>query len=324
MAHRHHRAGFDPRLVAGEHGAEQRTETGAGDANARCIEFRPRRDPVDQRRAARDPVLHAEMQADHRRLVLARPVDRQHRHAAIEIFVAIKRDLNFLVAVHAGDRDHHWQAPTAMVRRQMQPSRYRLVLERHPHRFDVMIGERGIFGIAFAFLVVIGDVGFIVFVVGPLRGAPVHRGHEEIIARGDLAIGLGGGIGLGLAAARHRRKGRTDVGHFLHPLANAGEIGIGFDAARQMDVQRARLIPIDAIGPNDVVDEPALLVEATDLRRTATIENGRETLLRAVHSLLRWRPPRASADRAACDSIIGAAHTLLSTTPRLSSSSGPF
>ncbi len=263
------------------------------------IEFRPRRDPIDQRRAGRDPVLHAEIESDHRRLVLSRPVDRQHRHAAIEIFVAVERDLNLLVAVHAGDRDHHRQLAAGIVRRQMQPGRNRLVLERHPHRLDVMIGERGIFGVAFALLVVVGDVGLVVLVVGPLRRAPMHRRHEEIVARGDLAVGLRRGIGLGLAAARDGGKGRADIGHLLHPLANAGEIGIGLDAARQMDVERARLVPIDAVGADDVVDQPALLVEAAHARRAALIENGRKALLRAVHALppIGGRPANASGSR---------------------------
>ena len=30
-----------------------------------------------------------EVQPDHRRFVLARPVDRQHRHAAVEEFIAV-------------------------------------------------------------------------------------------------------------------------------------------------------------------------------------------------------------------------------------------
>ena len=167
----------------------------------------------------------------------------------------------------------------------MQPGRDRLALKRHPHRFDMVIRQRGVFGVALALLVIVGDVGLVVLVIGPLRRAPMHRGHEEIVARGDLAVGGCRGIGLGFAAARHGGESRADIGHLLHPLADAGEIGIGLDAARRMDIERARLIPVDAVGADDVVDEPALRVEAGHGRRAAMIENGRKSLLRAVHDL---------------------------------------
>src|SRR5262249_59713953 len=133
-------------------------------------------------------------------------------------------------------------------------------------------------------LVLRGEIDLIFLGVGHWGGPQCPRRNEEIIARGDFAIGLRRGIGLGLAAARHRRKGRADIGHFLHPLADAGEIGIGFDAAGQMDVQRTWLIPIDAIGANNIVDEPALLLEAAHPRRTAAVENGRKALPRAVYA----------------------------------------
>src|SRR5215469_2413137 len=48
--------------------------------------------------------------------------------AAIEELVAVKRNLDFLVAVHAGNGDHDRQSPAAVARRQMQPSGDRLVL----------------------------------------------------------------------------------------------------------------------------------------------------------------------------------------------------
>ncbi len=267
VTHRHHRASFDARLISSQNSAEQRTEAGAGDGDLRRIELGPRRDPVGERRTGRHPVLHGEVQPDHRRFVLAGPVDRQHRHAAIEILVAVQRDLDFLVAVHAGHRDHHRQLAAGVARWQMQPRRDRLVLERHPDRFDVVVGERGILRVALALLVVVGDVGFVVLVVGPLRGAPMHRRHEEIVARGHLVIGLRRGVGLGFAALGHGGEGRADIGHLLHALADAGKIGIGLDAARQMDVERARLVPVDAVGADDIVDQPALRVETAHLRR---------------------------------------------------------
>ena len=169
------------------------------------------------------------------RLVLARPVDRQHRHAAIEEAVAVERDLDLLEAVHAGDRDTDRDAAARVAGRQVEPGRDRLALERHPDRLDVMVGERGVLRVALALLVVVGDVGLVVLVVWPLRRAPVHGRHEVVVARGHLVAGLLGGLRLGLAPARHRLEGRADVGHLPHPLADAGEIGVGLDAARPVE-----------------------------------------------------------------------------------------
>jgi len=84
----------------------------------------------------------------------------------------------------------------------------------------------------------------------------------QFVTRGDRVAGGLGGAGLGLAPFRHAFEGRADVGHFLHARANSGEIGIGFDAAGRRQIDRSRLIPVDAIGPNDVVERPALLREA--------------------------------------------------------------
>ena len=256
--------------------------------------------PVDQRLAGRDPVLHREIDPDHRRLVLAGTVDRQYRHAAVEVAVAVERDLDFLEAVHARDRDHHRDAPALVARRQMEPGRDRLALERHPDRLDVVIGERRVFRVALALLVVVGDVGLVVLVIGPLRRAPVHRRHEVVVARGHLAVGVLGGLRLGLAPARHRLEGRADVGHLLHPLADAGEIRIGLVAARAAEIERARLIPVDAVGADDVVEQPALLLEAAHLRLAALVEDG---LQRTAH----WMSPILFLQRSSFAGMISSA-----------------
>ena len=47
--------------------------------------------PVHQRLAGGGPIVRAELDAEHRRLVLARPVDRQHGDAAVEPAVAVER-----------------------------------------------------------------------------------------------------------------------------------------------------------------------------------------------------------------------------------------
>jgi hypothetical protein len=205
---------------------------------------------------------------------LARAVDRQHRHAAVEEAVAVERDLHFLEAVHAGNIDHHWNASALVVRRQVEPGRDRLVAKRHPHRLDVMVRERRVLSVALALLVVVGDVGLVVLVIRPLRRAPVHRRHEVVVARGHLVIGLRRRLGLGFAPARHRFEGGADVSHLLHALADAGEIGVGLVAAGAAEIQRARLIPVDAVGADDVVEEPALLLEAAHVRLAAFVEHG--------------------------------------------------
>ena len=240
-------------------------------------------EPVHDRLAGRRPLLGREIEPEHRRLVLPRSVDREHGDAAVEPAVAVERDHRLLEAVHAGDRDHHRNAAALVARRQMEPARDRLALERNPHRLDVMVGERGIFGVALALLVVERDVGLVVLVVGPLRRGPLDRRHEIIVARRHLAVGLLGGLGLGFAPARHRLECRADVGHLLHALADHREIGIGLVAARAAEIERARLIPVDAVGADDVVDQPALLDKALHVRLAALVQNG---LRGAIHGRL--------------------------------------
>ena len=130
-------------------------------------------EPVDDRLAGRRPSVGREIEPEDRRLVLPRSVDREHRDAAVEPAVAVERDHRLLEAVHAGDRDHRRNAAALVARRQMEPARDRLALERNPDRLDVMVGERGISGEALALLAVERDVGLVVLVIGPLRRAPI-------------------------------------------------------------------------------------------------------------------------------------------------------
>src|SRR5215831_9698067 len=273
VAHRHRGEGADARLVGGENGAEERAEARAGAADALGIDLAAAAQPVQQRLAGGHPILHGEVDPDHGCLVLTRSVDRQHGDAAVEEAVAVERDLDFFEAVHARDGDHRRDAAALVTRRQMKPGRDRLVAQRHPHRLDVVIRQRRVFGVAFALLVVVSDVGFVVLIVGPLRRAPMHRGHEVIVARGHPAIGLLGRFCLGLAPARDRLEGRADVRHLLHPLADAGEIGVGLVAAGTAEIERARLVPVDAVGADDVVEEPTLRLEAAHVRLAALVQN---------------------------------------------------
>src|SRR5215475_7028451 len=273
VAHRHGGKRADARLVGAENGAEESAEARTGTSDALGIDFAAAAQPVEERLAGRHPVFHREIHSDHGRFVLSRSVDRQNRHAAVEEAIAVERDLDFLEAVHARDGDHRGNAAAVVARWQMKPGRDRLVAKRHPHRLDVMIRQRSIFRVAFALLVVVGDVGFVVLIVRPLRRAPMDRGHEVIVARGHPAIGLLGGFRLGLAPACHRLERWADVRHLLHALADAGEIGVGLVAARTAEIERARLVPVDAVGADNVVEEPTLRLEAAHVRLAALVQN---------------------------------------------------
>ena len=93
----------------------------------------------------------------------------------------------------------------------------------------------------------------------PLRGCIQYRRVEIVVARGNQFAGIVRRACLGFAAARGGCKGRRDVGVFFDALADALKVGIGFGAAGRVVGDAARLIPIDADGADDVVDQPALL-----------------------------------------------------------------
>ena len=251
-----------------------------GDADALGVDLRSRRQPVDDRLAGRRPFVGREIEPEDRRLVLPGSVDREHRDAAVEPAVAVERDHRLLEAVHAGDRDHRRNAAALGVRRKVEPARNRLPLKWNPHRLDVMIGELGISGEAFALPGVERDVGLVVLVIGPLRRRPLDRCHEIVVARSHLVVSLLRGPSLGFAAAGDGFEGRSDVGHLLHALADDREIRIGLVAAGRVQIERARLVPVDAVSADDVVDEPALLDKALHVRLAALVQNG---LRGAIH-----------------------------------------
>src|SRR4051794_24391301 len=134
------------------------------------------------------------------------------------------------------------------------------------------------------------DVFFIVLVVGPLRRAPIHRRHEIVVARRDHAAGLFSTLGLRFAAHRDRLEGRRDIGHLLDPLAHDMDVGLAFHAAGAGDVDRARLVPVDTVGADDVVEQPALVLEPLHMRLAALVH---DRLRDALHEIL----PRSLAVR---------------------------
>src|SRR5437764_2590488 len=96
-------------------------------------------------------------------------------------------------------------------------------------------------------------------VIGPFSGTVMDGGHVPIVPRGnEIALGFGG-TGLGLAPFGGAFESGADIGHLLHAGADRGEIGIGFDAAWRGKIDRARLIPVNSVGANDVINGPALL-----------------------------------------------------------------
>ena len=148
--------------------------------------------------------------------------------------------------------------PPCVIRRQMKPAGQRLALERDHHRLDLVIGKRRIARVAVALALVVGEIGRVVVVVRPLRRAPVDRRHEIIVARGDRRAVRLGGPRLGFAAARGVGEGQLDVGVFLDALADRGEVRAALDAAGGVEIERARLVPVDADRTEHVVERPAL------------------------------------------------------------------
>ena len=249
-----------------------------GDADLLAVDLRPLQQPVHHRRTGVDPVLHRDVDAEQRAFVLARPVDRQDRDAALHPAVVGERDAGLLETVHARNGDHDRQLAAAVAGRQVEPGRDRLALERNRHRLDLVVGEPRVVGEALAFLLVQLDVLLAGIVVGPFGGAVMDRRHVPVVARGDeAALGLGVAR-LGLAPLGGALERRADIGHLLHAGADRGEIRVGFDAARRGQIDRARLVPVDAVGADDVVERPALLGEA--LRGRGAVRLGERRVAR--------------------------------------------
>ena len=103
-------------------------------------------------------------------------------------------------------------------------------------------------------------------VIRPLGRAVVDSSHVPVVARRHrIAVGLGVAC-LGFSPLGGAFEGRTDIGHFLHTGTDGSEVGIGFDAARGGKIDRSRLVPVDAVGTDDIVERPTLLGEAPGRR----------------------------------------------------------
>ena len=132
--------------------------------------------------------------------------------------------------------------------------------------FDAMVGERRVFVEGRAFLVVQSGELLVDFVDGPHRRGPIIGRHEIIVAGHDLVAGLLGRLGHRFALVGERFECRADIDQPLHALAQFVHVRRG---ARSEAAERgggAALVPIDAVGLDDVVEHPALLVETLDRR----------------------------------------------------------
>ena len=272
VADRRHRDRADARLVGGRDGAEERAEAVAGQTDAVRIDLRAGQQPVDRGRAGRDPRGHAEVDVEHRALVLAGTVERQHGHAARQPPVAIHGDADLLEAVHAGERHHDGDASATIAGRQVQPRRQRLAAgQRNPRRLDVVVGEPGVLRIALALPAVVKPVRLVVLVDRPLRGGPVDARHEIVLAGRHQVLVLLGRLRLGLATAGDRLEGGRGVGELRDALANRGKVGVGLRAARDGKINGPRLIPVHPDRADRVVEQPALLGPATRQRSAVSM-----------------------------------------------------
>jgi hypothetical protein len=265
---RHDRGRRNPRLIRCHDGPEEGAEAHAGDADPLPIDLRAAQQPVDHHRPGIDPVLHRHINPEQRAFVLARAVDGQDRDAARHPAIVRQRHACFLEAVHAGDGDDHRELAAAVAGRQMEPGRDRVAFEWNRHRFDLVVRQPRVAGVAFPLLRVQGEVLPARIVVGPLGRAVVDRRHVPVVARRhEIALGFPLAR-LGLSSFRGALEGRADVGHFLHAGADGREIGIGLDPARGGEIDRSRLVLVDPIGANDIVESPPLLGETLGRRRT--------------------------------------------------------
>ena len=163
-----------------------------------------------------------------------------------------------------------------------------------------MISELGVLRVALALAIVERDILLVVLVERPLRGGVVHGRHEIVRSRGDELSGLLRGLRFCLAAAGGRFEGGRDIGEFLHPLADRGEIRIRLRAAGRVVVDRARLVPVHSDRPDGVVEEPALLGPAARVHFAAFARgprSARSSFLAGRFGFCRKRPGRRGRGR---------------------------
>jgi hypothetical protein len=116
----------------------------------------------------------------------------------------------------------------------------------------------------------------------PHRLAVKLRRDVVIVARGHLVAGVRRFLGFRFALPRDDLERSADVDESLDPLLDARDVPGDAQSASTKHAAGVTLIPIDAVRLNDVVEDPALLVPAADIRFT-----GRLTLAPAAVGALR-------------------------------------
>src|ERR1019366_827452 len=205
--------------------------------------------------------------AAQRSLPITRPFDRQRGNATLHPTVGVEGHVFLLVSIHAGYKDDDRYLGAALIcRRQVEHRRELLSTIWNLSPFDVVIGTLHILREVLAFPVVVHLNRVVDLLDRPHRTCPVLRSNEIMVARGNLLARLVGLFCERLAPARDRLEGGPDVGIFLDALTQPVHVVEDIEPAGAQQPAGTTLIPIDAIGLNDIVERPPLLVETTHQR----------------------------------------------------------
>src|ERR1019366_8337773 len=176
--------------------------------------------------------------------------------------VGVEGHVFLLVSIHAGYKDDDRYLGAALIsRRQVEHRRKPLSTIWNLSPFDVVIGTLHILREVFAFPIIVHLNRVVDLLDRPHRTRPVLRSNEIMVARGTLLARVVGLFCQRLASARDRLEGGPDVGIFLHALTQPVHVVEDIEPAGAQQSAGTPLIPIDAIGLNDIVERPSLLVE---------------------------------------------------------------
>ena len=194
--------------------------------------------------------------------------------APLQEAVAVEGDAGLLEAVHAGDAHYAGQLAPAAVASvgigglvvgdvgQVEPGGDGAIPEGDVNAADFVVGVLGVFGVALDLFVAEAVVFRGVGEDGPL-GAAVEEGGDEVAFAGGDGMAFGFVLaGLVFAAEGGAAELAAGVVEALDAGADAVEVGGGFGTAGAEGVADAPLVPLDADGLDDNVEEPALVLPA--------------------------------------------------------------